>query len=166
MPYSDLDQGQHGFSLLFDGTKPLPDRILTSHWFCDINLIAISLRVPELLLYSVESLRIIENFWNYCHVSQGPKSLVLRIDILPWWRHQMETFSVLLALCAGNSPVAGEFPSQRPETRNFDVFFDLHLNKRLSKQSRRRLVKTPWRSLWRHCSLWVNQCKDAVLRAW
>ena len=27
-----------------------------------------------------------------------------------WWRHQMETFSALLAICAGNSPVAGEFP--------------------------------------------------------
>ena len=43
-----------------------------------------------------------------------------------WWRHQMETFSVLLALCAG----IGEFPSQSPMTRNFDVFFDLHQNKR------------------------------------
>ena len=41
-----------------------------------------------------------------------------------WWRHQMETFSALLALCAGNSPVTGEFPSQRPVTRSFDVFFD------------------------------------------
>ena len=56
----------------------------------------------------------------------------------PWWRHQMETFSALLAFCAGNSPVTGEFPSQRPATRGFDVFFDLRLNKRLSKQSRRR----------------------------
>ena len=45
----------------------------------------------------------------------------------------METLSVLLALCAGNSPVTGEFPTQRPVTRIFDVFFDLHLNKRLSK---------------------------------
>ena len=27
------------------------------------------------------------------------------------WRHQMETFSVLLAICAGNSPVPGEFMS-------------------------------------------------------
>ena len=27
-----------------------------------------------------------------------------------WWRHQMETFSALLAFCAGNSPVPGEFP--------------------------------------------------------
>ena len=46
----------------------------------------------------------------------------------------METFSALLALCAGNSPVTGEFPSQRPVTRSFDIFFDLSLNKRLSKQ--------------------------------
>ena len=58
--------------------------------------------------------------WDYCL----PKT---------WWRHQMETFSTLLALCAGNSTV-NEFPAQRPVTRSFDVFFDLHLNKRLSKQ--------------------------------
>ena len=36
----------------------------------------------------------------------------------------METFSVLLALCAGNSPITGEFPAQRPVTRSFDVSFD------------------------------------------
>ena len=47
----------------------------------------------------------------------------------------METFSALLALCAGNSPVTGEFPSERPVTRSFAVFFDLYLNTRLSKQS-------------------------------
>ena len=40
----------------------------------------------------------------------------------------MEKFSVLLALCAGNSPVTGEFPAQRPVARSFDVFFDLRLN--------------------------------------
>ena len=43
----------------------------------------------------------------------------------------METFSALLALCVGNSPVTGEFPAQRPVTRSFDVFF-FHL--RPSKQ--------------------------------
>ena len=47
----------------------------------------------------------------------------------------METFSVLLAICAGNSLVTGEFPAQRPVTQSFDVFFDLSLYKRLSKQS-------------------------------
>ena len=45
----------------------------------------------------------------------------------------MEKNSALLALCAGNSPVSGEFPAQRPVTRSFDVFFDLRVNKRLSK---------------------------------
>ena len=39
----------------------------------------------------------------------------------------METFSALLAICGGNSPVNGEFPAQRPMTRSFDVFFDLRL---------------------------------------
>ena len=38
---------------------------------------------------------------------------------LTWWRHQMETFSALLAICAGNSPVTGEFPARRPVTRSF-----------------------------------------------
>ena len=42
----------------------------------------------------------------------------------------MKTFSALLAICAGNSPVPGEFPAQRPVTRSFDVLFDLRLNKR------------------------------------
>ena len=50
-------------------------------------------------------------------------------------RHQMETFSALLAICAGNSPVIGEFRSQRPVPRSFNVFFDLRLNQWLSKQS-------------------------------
>ena len=69
-----------------------------------------------------------------------------------WWRHQMETFSASLVLCAGNSPVTCEFPSQRPLTQSFDVFFDLRLNKQLSKQSRRRWFEMPSRSLWRHCN--------------
>ena len=46
----------------------------------------------------------------------------------------METFSALLAICARNSAVPGEFPTQRPVTRSFDIFFDLRLTKRLSKQ--------------------------------
>ena len=67
-----------------------------------------------------------------------------------WWRHQMKTFSALLAICAGNSPVPGEFPSQRPVTRSFDVFFDMHLNKRLSKQSWGWWFETLSSPLWCH----------------
>ena len=62
----------------------------------------------------------------------------------------METFSALLAICAGNSPVPGEFPTQSPVTRSFDVFFDLRLNKRLSKQSSGWWFATPSHPLWRH----------------
>ena len=121
-----------------------------------------------------------------------------------WWRHQMETFSALLAICAGNSPVPvnsphkgqwrrvlmfslictwinvwknnretgdfrrhsthydvivmnspvpGEFPTQRPVTRSFDVFFDLHLNKEMSKQSWGWWFETLSRPLWCHCNV-------------
>ena len=64
----------------------------------------------------------------------------------------MGTFPPLLALCAGNSLVTGEFPSRRPVTRKFDVFFDVCLNKRLSKQSWGWWFKTLLRSLWRYCN--------------
>ena len=63
---------------------------------------------------------------------------------------------------AGNSPVTGEFSSHRPVTRSFDVFFDLRLNRQLSKQSRRRWFETPSRSLWRHCNVVPNS--DPVIR--
>ena len=62
----------------------------------------------------------------------------------------METFSALLAICAGNSPVPGEFPTQRPVTRSFDVYFDLRPNKRLSKQSWGWWFETLSCPLWRH----------------
>ena len=45
------------------------------------------------------------------------------------------------------------FPSQRPVTHGFDVFFDLCLNKRLSKHSWGWWFETPSRSLWRHCNV-------------
>ena len=67
-----------------------------------------------------------------------------------WWRHQMETFSALLAICAGNSPVPGEFPTQRPVTRSFDVYFDLIPNKRLRKQSWGWWFGALWCQSWRH----------------
>ena len=75
-----------------------------------------------------------------------------RCPTTQWWRHQMETFTALLAICAGNSPVPGEFPAQRPVTRSFDVFFDLRLNKRLRKQSWSWWFETLSCPLWRHCN--------------
>ena len=49
----------------------------------------------------------------------------------------METFSALLALWEGNSPVTFEFPSQRPVTRSSDFFFDIRLNNRDAGDLRR-----------------------------
>ena len=62
----------------------------------------------------------------------------------------METLSALLAICAGNSPVSGEFPAQRPATRGFDVFFEQRPNKQLSKQSWGWWFEPHSPPLWRH----------------
>ena len=69
----------------------------------------------------------------------------------------METFSTLLAICVGNSPVTGEFPAQRPLAWSFDSFFDRHPNKRLSKQWRGWWLEKPSCQLWRQCNgIWMS----------
>ena len=73
----------------------------------------------------------------------------------------METFSALLALCAGNSPVTGEFSTQRPVTRSFDIFFNLRLNIRLSKQSWGWWFEMPLHPLWRRCN--EESCSHSIL---
>ena len=62
----------------------------------------------------------------------------------------------LLVIFVGNSPVTSEFPAQRPVTWSFDVFFDLHLNKQLSKQLWDWWFETPSYPLWRHCNAWLG----------
>ena len=71
---------------------------------------------------------------------------------ISWCRPQIELFSALLGLCAGNSPVTAEFPPRRPVTWRVDVFFDLRLKKKLSKQSRRWWFETPSHRLLGHCN--------------
>ena len=53
-------------------------------------------------------------------------------------------------------PLCGEFPTERPVTRSFDVFFDLRQNKLLSKQSWGWWFETPSSSRWRHCNVSSN----------
>ena len=93
--------------------------------------------------------------WSLTHDSKlevGDK------DIRRFLQHSMMTssngniFHVTGPLC-GNSPVTGEFPVQRPVTRSFDIFFDLYMNKRLSKQSWGWWFETPSHPLWRHCNV-------------
>ena len=90
-----------------------------------------------------------------------------QLNYIPWWSHQMETFSTLLAICVGNSPpVIGEFPAQRPVTHCFDVFFDLRLNTRLSKQWWGWWFETPSCPLWRHWNPCVLDLFYYILLVW
>ena len=73
-----------------------------------------------------QSMILMKTWWRQKDLRKWPFIISTNGD-LPWWHNQMETFSALLALCAGNSPVSGEFPSQRPVTQSFDVLFDLRL---------------------------------------
>ena len=88
------------------------------------------------------------------------------LNHVSWWRHQMETFSTLLAFCAGNSLVTGEFPAQRPLTRSFYVFFDLRLKQQLSKQWRRWWFETRSCSIWRHCNAVLLPCHHVCCMYW
>ena len=118
--------------------------IYTNH----VSMISTSRRRNE---FSMNQTRVLTSLW--------PNELI--------WLHSMmtssnENFSALLAICAGNSPVTDEFPT--PVTRSFDVFFDLRLNKWLSKQSWGWRLETPSRPLWHRCNgsvsalNWVMPC--------
>ena len=119
----------------------------------------------KLIILQSNTINIVQSYLSYTEIAMAADNLFYLSDTVStlttntlsyllhtaWWRHQTETFSAWLAHCERNPPVIGGFPLQRPVMRNFDVFFDLRLNKRLSKQSRRRWFETPSRTLWCHC---------------
>ena len=75
---------------------------------------------------AVQGYRLLISFlwlaWSVVHHKMYTKHYIwLDKACCVMWKHQMETFSALLAICAGNSPVTGEFSAQRPVTRSFDV---------------------------------------------
>ena len=82
--------------------------------------------------------------------------LILVRSLQPIWIMMTSSngniFLVTGPLC-GEFTGLGEFPAQRPVTRSFDVFFDLRLNKRLSKQPWGWWFETPSWLLWRHCNI-------------
>ena len=92
--------------------------------------------------------------WELSHWEQSASFILWHLT----HRHFMITssngdiFRVTGPLC-GEFTGPGEFPTQRPVTRSFDVFFDLRLNKRLSKQPWGWWFETPLWSLWRHCNV-------------
>ena len=90
--------------------------------------------------------------WDNPWLTHNQKWLKIKVtEFAKVWPHddviQWKKIFHILAHCVGNSPVTGEFTSQRPVTWSFDVFFDLCLNKLLSKQSRCWWFETPPHSL-------------------
>ena len=104
--------------------------ISNKYWQQGVTYIFIAVCITLLLTFAVETN--LAKWANTVVISAamlGSISIYICVKcVSPWWRHQMETFSALLAICAGNSPVPGEFHTQRPVMRIFDVFFDLRPN--------------------------------------
>ena len=119
-----------------------PDRLLFQQLVKTNHKNRSKLRITDLL------------WWPVMRKECTVHSVTMPLHVSPetWWRHQMETFSALPALCVVSSPVIGEFPTQRPVTWSFEVFFDLRRNKLLNKQSWGLWFETPSCSLWRHCN--------------
>ena len=90
------------------------------------------------LLYSFD-------IWNYPVALKSDKCL-----FNPCWRHQMESFSALLALCAGIHRWPSNSPHKDHWRRAWCFLWSAPWNKRFSKQSRRGWFRTTSRSLWRH----------------
>ena len=95
---------------------------------------------------------------NFLYAPSQPQTMLQCNDFSPWLGAYMMTssngniFRVTGPLC-GEFTGPGEFPAQRAVMRSFDVFFDLCLNKRLSKQPWGWWFETPSWSLWCHCNV-------------
>ena len=83
-----------------------------------LNLRTYKVQTSCMLLLDLE-----RGYQHICPRSVFPCDIPNGVYHFSRWRHQMETFSALLAICAGNSPVTGEFPAQSPVTRSMDDFF-------------------------------------------
>ena len=105
--------------------------------------------------------KILSAIWNA--ILWSVETYLTQLIITAWWCHQMETFSVLLAICAGNSPVPGEFPTQRPVTRSFDVFFYLRPINGWVDNRKAGDLRWPSSPLWRHRNGKYRKCINFVV---
>ena len=102
--------------------------------------------------FSTEVLWLHVHIGNWTHIREIATSMMTSSN--------GNIFRVAGPLC-GEFTGPGEFPAQRPVTRSFDVFFDLRLNKRLSKQPWVWWFETPSWSLWRQCNGVAWLCADS-----
>ena len=121
-------------------------------------------KMADEISWNVTALRVVSGLNNIAPICPLDKQAgfvvpsVREIIILWRWsgRNMMTSsngniFHVTGPLC-GEFTGPGEFPTQRPVTQSFPVFFDLRLNKRLSKQPWGWWFETPSWSLWRQCN--------------
>ena len=87
--------------------------------------------------------------WRKRCGSQEAMLLTHHDDVIKW-RYFPRYWPLVRGI---HPPVPDEFPSQRPVTRSFDVFFDLRVNKPLIKQSKGWWFETTSCLLWRHCNV-------------
>ena len=93
-----------------------------------------------------------------------------------WWRHQMETFSASLAICAGNSPVHGEFPHTKASDAEllcfrWSAWINGWANNREAGDLRRHcahyvvtVMNNYWSTSWKiHYQGWVTKLNSLVL---
>ena len=117
------------------------------HWLCDyVADVLVPNRCQAINNHHADSNMTILSHESYCvlQILCYIQPIKQHDDVIKW-----KKISMLQALCEGNPLVTGGFPSQRPVVGSLDVFFDLCLNKRLSKQLRCH------HSLWRHSN---EQC--------
>ena len=162
LPYlSPQGRGCHGDHLIIGTFRNIRQSVwryfLCNVGFCFVWILAVSYACRALMLAMIHRLGI---YVTQVHCESTWSQLCANF----MKTSSNETLSILLTFCAGNSPVTGEFPAQRPVTWSLGVFFELRLNKRLSIQSRRRWFETPPRSLWRHCNVIVLQAHTVALK--
>ena len=115
---------------------------------CEISLMLLDLTDDKTSLVHVMALKLLrQNNKNFISQQTPHNFLALTHDDVIKWKHFLHYWPFV-------RETTGHWwiPSQRPVTWSFEVFFDLHLNKRFSKQFGLWWFETPSCSLWRHCN--------------
>ena len=81
------------------------------------------------------------------HSGMDSHGLWARNGIDPWWRHQMKTFSALLAFFVANSPVTGHTPTwprpKRPQSEKATNRKGRRLNQQQTEMTTHRIGQKP-----------------------
>ena len=133
--------------------KNKPNKYMHHVTSCYMQRIKNGICMPKKLRPKCWGLNVTSYLWSWSflpsilHISHFFLSSKYIFQDHAWWRHQMETF-------------LGAFPSNMQGTRSFDIFFDLRLNKRCCKQSKRWRFDTQLHSLWRNSNDNTIFCKS------